>query len=77
MKRRLLVILATLLSPVQSIADTPHLEQKASQSDACEIPGRPKIEFPDFIEYVGERRKSLPVYPRGFLYRFHSQQRKG
>ena len=28
-----------------------------------------KIEFPDFtVEYVGERRKSLPVYPRGFLY---------
>jgi len=28
-----------------------------------------KIEFPDFtIEYVGERRKTVPVYPRGFLY---------
>ena len=28
-----------------------------------------KIEFPDFtVEYLGERRKSLPVYPRGFLY---------
>jgi hypothetical protein len=28
-----------------------------------------KIEFPDFtIEYVGERRKSVPVYPKGFLY---------
>jgi hypothetical protein len=28
-----------------------------------------KIEFPDFtIAYVGERRKSLPVYPRGFIY---------
>jgi hypothetical protein len=28
-----------------------------------------KIEFPDFtIEYVGERRKSVSVYPRGFLY---------
>jgi hypothetical protein len=28
-----------------------------------------KIEFPDFtVEYVGERRQSLPVYPRGFLY---------
>jgi len=27
-----------------------------------------KIEFPDFtIEYLGERRKTLPVYPRGFL----------
>jgi hypothetical protein len=28
-----------------------------------------KIGFPDFtIEYVGERRKSVSVYPRGFLY---------
>jgi hypothetical protein len=28
-----------------------------------------KIEFPDFtIEYLGEPRKSLPVYPREFLY---------
>jgi hypothetical protein len=28
-----------------------------------------KVEFPDFtIAYVGERRKSVPVYPRGFLY---------
>jgi len=28
-----------------------------------------KIEFPDFtIQYVGEHRKTLPVYPRGFLY---------
>jgi hypothetical protein len=27
-----------------------------------------KVEFPDFtIAYVGERRKSVPVYPRGFL----------
>jgi hypothetical protein len=28
-----------------------------------------KIEFPDFkVEYVGERWKTVPVYPRGFLY---------
>ena len=28
-----------------------------------------RIDFPNFtIEYVGERRKTLPVYPRGFLY---------
>ena len=28
-----------------------------------------KIEFPDFtVEYLGERRKTLPVCPRGFLY---------
>ena len=28
-----------------------------------------KIEFPDFtVEYIGERRKSVPVYPRPFIY---------
>jgi hypothetical protein len=28
-----------------------------------------KIEFRAFtVEYLGERRKSTPVYPRGFLY---------
>jgi len=28
-----------------------------------------QIEFPDFtIKYVGERSKSVPVYPRPFIY---------
>jgi len=32
------------------------------------VPGQ-KIEFPDFtIEYLGERRKTVPVYPRPFIY---------
>jgi len=32
------------------------------------VPGQ-KIEFPDFtIEYIGERRKTVPVYPRPFIY---------
>jgi len=44
-------------------------EQKASYGTRVKCQAGQKIEFPDFtVEYVGERRKSLPVYPRGFLY---------
>jgi hypothetical protein len=44
-------------------------EQKASYGTRVKYRPGEKIEFPDFtIEYVGERRKTVPVYPRGFLY---------
>ena len=44
-------------------------EQKASYGTRVQYRPGQKIEFPDFtVEYLGERRKSLPVYPRGFLY---------
>ena len=44
-------------------------EQKASYGTRVKYQAGQKIEFPDFtVEYVGESRKSLPVYPRGFLY---------
>ena len=44
-------------------------EQKASYGARVKYRTGEKIEFPDFtIEYVGERRKSVSVYPRGFLY---------
>ena len=44
-------------------------EQKASYGTQVKYQAGEKIEFPDFtIEYVGERRKTVPVYPRGFLY---------
>jgi len=44
-------------------------EQKASYGTRVKYRTGEKIEFPDFtIDYVGERRKTLPVYPRGFLY---------
>ena len=40
------------------------------------VPGQ-KIEFPDFtIEYIGERRKTVPVYPRPFIY-YDFKVRKG
>jgi len=44
-------------------------EQKASYGTRVKYRAGQKIEFPDFtVEYVGERRESVPVYPRGFLY---------
>ena len=44
-------------------------EQKASYGTRVKYRTGQKIEFPDFtVEYVGERRKTVPVYPRGFLY---------
>jgi hypothetical protein len=44
-------------------------KQKASYGTRVKYRAGQKIEFPDFaIEYVGERRQSVSVYPRGFLY---------
>ena len=44
-------------------------EQKASYGTRVKYRAGEKIEFPDFtVAYVGERRKTVPVYPRGFLY---------
>jgi hypothetical protein len=46
-----------------------HAEQNASYGTRVKYKANQKIQFPDFtVEYLGERRKSLPVYPRGFLY---------
>ena len=44
-------------------------EQKASYGTRVKYRAGQKIEFPDFtVEYVGERRETVSVYPRGFLY---------
>jgi hypothetical protein len=44
-------------------------EQKASYGTRVKYRAGQKIEFPDFtVEYLGERRETIPVYPRGFLY---------
>ena len=44
-------------------------EQKVSYGTRVKYRAGQKIEFPDFtIQYVGERQKSVPVYPRPFLY---------
>jgi len=70
MKRRLLVILASLLAFASPI-NCGHAasEEKASYGTHVEYRLGQKIEFPDFvIEYVGARRQSVLAYPRGFLY---------
>jgi hypothetical protein len=44
-------------------------EQNASYGSRVKYGPGQKIEFPDFtIQYVGERRKETPAYPKGFLY---------
>jgi hypothetical protein len=44
-------------------------EEKASYGALAKYRSGEKIEFPDFtVEYIGERRKDTPAYPRGFLY---------
>jgi hypothetical protein len=44
-------------------------KQNASYGTRAKYRAGEKIGFPDFtVEYVGERRKTVPVYPRGFLY---------
>ena len=71
MQRHLLVVLAGLLAfagPV-SCGDAAS-KQKAAYGTRVKYRFGEKIEFPDFtIEYVGERKKSVPVYPRGFFFR--------
>ena len=57
--------LLVLLGPISC----GHAEQNASYGTRVKYRTGEKIEFPDFaVQYLGERRKTLPVYPRGFLY---------
>jgi hypothetical protein len=59
--------LLAFISPVSS--GHAASEQTSSYGARVKYEVGKKIEFPDFtIEYVGERRKSGPVYPRPFLY---------
>jgi len=52
-------------------------EQKASYGTRVKYQAGQKIEFPDFtIEYIGGRRKTVPVYPRPFIY-YDFKVRKG
>ncbi|HMF81473.1 MAG TPA: hypothetical protein VK562_08750, partial [Candidatus Acidoferrum sp.] len=52
-------------------------EQKASYGTRVKYQAGQEIEFPDFtVEYIGERRKTVPVYPRPFIY-YDFKVRKG
>ena len=44
-------------------------EEKAAYGTRMKYSSGQKIDFPDFtLEYVGEHRKTVPVYPRPFIY---------
>jgi hypothetical protein len=66
----LIFVLGSLLAFVGQVSwGQAASEQKASYGTRVKYQAGQKIEFPDFtVEYVGERRKTMPVYPRGFLY---------
>ena len=52
-------------------------EEKAAYGTRVKYRPGQKIEFPDFaVVYVGERRKTVPVYPRPFIY-YDFKVRKG
>jgi hypothetical protein len=54
---------------VQSAADMQRPNRTLRTGTRAKYRAGEKIGFPDFtVEYVGERRKTVPVYPRGFLY---------
>jgi signal peptidase I len=70
LQRRLLVVFVGLIAFAGAVS-CGHATSKQKASYGTRVKYRPgeKIEFPDFtVEYVGERRKTVPVYPRGFLY---------
>ena len=64
-----LIFLSAAILAFAGVASCGHGEQNASYGTRVKYRAREKIDFPDFtVEYLGERRKTLPVYPRGFLY---------
>jgi hypothetical protein len=67
--RSSLIFLSAAILAFVDVASCGHAEQNASYGTRVKYRASEKIDFPDFtIEYLGERRKTLPVYPRGFLY---------
>jgi hypothetical protein len=67
--RSSLIFLPTAILAFVGVASCGHAEQNASYGTRVKYRASQKIDFPDFtVAYLGERRKTLPVYPRGFLY---------
>jgi hypothetical protein len=64
-----LIFLPAAILIFVDVASCGHAEQNASYGTRVKYRASQKIDFPDFtVQYLGERRKTLPVYPRGFLY---------
>jgi hypothetical protein len=67
--RSSLIFLPAAILAFVDVASCGHAETNASYGTRVKYRASQKIDFPDFtVEYLGERRKTLPVYPRGFLY---------
>jgi hypothetical protein len=67
--RSSLILVPGAILAFAAVLSCGHAEQNASYGTRVKYRAGQKIEFPDFtVEYLGKRRKSPPVYPRGFLY---------
>ena len=67
--RSSLIFLPAVILAFVDVANCGRAEQNASYGTHVKYRASQKIDFPDFtVEYVDKRRKSLPVYPRGFIY---------
>jgi hypothetical protein len=67
--RSSLALVSGAILAFEVVVSCGHAEENASYGTRVKFRANQKIDFPDFtVEYLGERRKTLPVYPRGFLY---------
>jgi hypothetical protein len=67
--RSSLILVSGAIFVFAGVVSCGHTEENASYGTRVKYRASQKIDFPDFtVEYLGERRKTLPVYPRGFLY---------
>jgi hypothetical protein len=67
--RSSLTLVSGAIFAFAGVVSCGHAEENASYGTRVKFRANQKIDFPDFrVEYLGERRKILPVYPRGFLY---------
>ena len=67
--RSSLILVSGAIFAFAGVVICGHAEQNASYGTRVKYRASQKIEFPNFtVEYLGERRKTMPVYPRGFLY---------
>ena len=67
--RSSLILLLGVIFAFAGVVSCAHAKQNASYGTRVKYRAGQKIQFPDFtVQYLGERRQSTPVYPRGFLY---------
>jgi hypothetical protein len=65
----LIFLLSGILAFASAVSCGHAASDQASYGTRVQYEVGQKIEFPDFtVEFIGERRKDTPAYPRGFLY---------